>query len=251
MASYGDGIEIRFKEVNAAVLLVHGFCAAPDEMATLGQYLAERNISSFAVQISGHNSSPELLQKTSWKDWYDSVIKGLEYVKSWNTKHVFVAGISMGGALSILLAAEHEGIDGLILIAPAMKITGILPKLVPVLKYIMKYRSIDVNKSQEVYDVKRTKYSKEPLSAYQELFRLQKIARSKLVQITTPTLIIQGTADRTISPINGQLAFNGIRSKDKQLHMIEGGEHVITCHSSRYEAFPLIEKFIMRISQNG
>lgn len=251
MASQRKGIEIQIKEANVAFLLVHGFCAAPNEMATLAQYLAERNISSFSVQVSGHNSSPEEMLKTKWQDWYDSVVDGFEYVKSWNTEFTFVAGISMGGALSVLLASEHDEIDGLILIAPALKITGILPRLVPFLKHVMKYRTIDIEKAQEVYDVKRTKYSREPVSAYHELFKLQKVARSKMGKVACPTLIIQGTADKTINPNNGQLALDGIGSKDKQLYMIEGGEHVITCHSSRFQAYPIIEKFINRITQNA
>ncbi len=250
MASQIKGVEIQAKEANAAFLLVHGFCAAPDEMATLGQYLADRNISSFAVQIIKDNSSPEEMQKTNWKDWYNSVNKGFEYVKTWGTDFIFVAGISMGGALSILLAADHNEIDGLVLIAPALKISGIMPKFVPILKHIKKYRVIDVEKAQQVYDVKRTKYSKEPVSAYHELFKLQEVARHNMKNVTVPTLIIQGTADKTIDPINGQLALDGISSKDKQLYMIEGGEHVITCHSSRHEAYPLIEQFIMKITEN-
>ena len=249
MASQSKGIEIRAKEANVSFLLVHGFCAAPDEMSTLGQYLAERNISSFSVQISGHGSSPEELFKTHWQDWYESVVNGFEYVKSWSAEFTFVAGISLGGALSVLLASKHDGIDGLILIAPALKITGILPRLVPFLKHVMKYRAIDVEKAQEIYDVKRTKYSREPVSAYHELFKLQKVARSNMGKVAIPTLIIQGTADKTINPNNGQLALDGIGSKDKQLHMIEGGEHVITCHSSRFEAYPIIEVFINRITQ--
>ncbi|TFG31559.1 alpha/beta fold hydrolase [Candidatus Thorarchaeota archaeon] len=249
MALKPSGVEIRLEEANVAFLLIHGFCAAPDEMATLGEFLQGRNIESLAIQIDGHNSTPDELKQTTWQDWYRSVVEGLQYIRSWKTKYVFVAGISMGGALSTLLASEHEGINGLVLIAPALKIDGFLPKLVPFLKYIAKDREIDTIKAQEKYDIKRTKYSREPVSAYHELFKLQKAARKQLKKITVPTLIIQGTADKTINPRNGQFALDGISSNDKQLHMIEDGEHVITCHSSRYEAYPIIEKFIKQITQ--
>ncbi|TFG34294.1 alpha/beta fold hydrolase [Candidatus Thorarchaeota archaeon] len=249
MASKPSGVEIQISGANVAFLLVHGFCAAPDEMATLGDFLSERNISSFAVQISGHNTTPEELRHTSWQDWYKSIVDALEYIKAWSVEFIFVAGISMGGALSALLASENEGIDGLVLIAPALKIDGVLPKLVPFLKYIVKDRKIDIIKSQEKYDIKRTKYSKEPISAYHELFKLQQAVRQRLPRITIPTLIIQGTNDKTINPKNGQFAFNKISSIDKQLHLIEGAEHVIPCHPSRNDAYPLIEEFTKRIAQ--
>ena len=247
MAPEIKGVETRVEGANAAFLLVHGFCAAPDEIRTLGELLQKNGIDSFAVQVAGHGTTPEDLKNTNWKDWYSSVEMGLAHVKSWNPKYLFVAGISMGGALSILLASSHEGIDGLVLIAPALKINGLTAKLVPILKYFMKDREIDVDKAQKQYDIKRTKYSKEPVSAYHELFKLQGQARKNMGKITVPTIIIQGTADKTISPKNGQLAFDGISSTDKQLFMIEGGEHVITCHHTREEAYPHIEEFVSRI----
>jgi carboxylesterase len=154
----------------------------------------------------------------------------------------------MGGAASSLLASQEDGIDGLVLMAPAFRIDGILPKLVPILKHIMKDREIDVEQAQRIYDIKRTKCSIEPLAAYHELLKLQKQARKSLSNITIPTRILQGTEDKTINPNNGQFVFDRLSSKEKELHMIEGGEHVITCHPTRKVAFPIIEEFIKRIT---
>ena len=132
--------------------------------------------------------------------------------------------------------------------APAMKISGFMTKLVPILKFFMKYREIDVEAAQRVYDVKRTKYDREPVSAYHELFKLQKVARKSMSKVTIPTIILQGTEDKTLDPVNGQIALDGISSEKKELHMIEGAEHVISCHPTRAEAYPLILEFIERIS---
>lgn len=242
------GVTTRPEGASVAFLLVHGFCAAPDELATLGKYLANQGVSSFAVQIAGHGTSPDALKETSWRDWYASVQQGLEEVKSWKLQHLFVAGISMGGALSALLTSQEKGIDGLVLLAPALRISGILPKLIPLLKYFMKDRKIDVEAVQRVYDIKRTKYDREPVSAYHELFKLQKAARKNLSKITIPTIILHGTADKTIDPENGKLALDGISSADKKLHMIQGAEHVISCHPTREIAYPLIKEFVERIT---
>jgi len=248
LVSQLEGVEIRPAEASIAFLLVHGFCAAPDEMGTLGQFLETLNIASFAVQLAGHGTTPKELKKTCWIDWYNSVENGLALVKSWNPTYLFVAGLSMGGALSVLLASEKHGIDGLILLAPALRIDGVLPKLVPILKYVLRDRDVDVIKAQEQYDVKRTKYAQEPVSAYHELFKLQKRARKSMIKITLPTLIIQGTNDRTINPVNGKIVYEGISSEIKELHMIDGAEHVITCHSTRSQAYPLIQEFIDRVT---
>lgn len=242
------GVTTRPEGASAAFLLVHGFCAAPDEVTTLGNYLAERGIASFAVEIFGHAASSKDIRETTWKDWYSSVLQGLDLIKTWGMEHILVAGMSMGSAASALLASNESGIDGLVLMAPALRISGILPKFIPILKYFMKDREIDVERIQKIYDVKRTKCQKEPISAYHELFKLQKEARKSLPKITTPTIILHGTEDKTINPDNGQLAFDRISSDDKELHMIQGGEHVITCHPTREVAFPIIHEFIERIT---
>jgi carboxylesterase len=247
LPSQVEGLETRPNGASTAFLLVHGFSAAPDELVTLSQYLESLGIASFAVQVAGHGTTPDDLKETQWKDWYDSVVQGLNIVKSWNPTHLFVAAFSMGSALSILLASEESGIDGLVLIAPALRIDGILPKLVPLLKHFMSDRQIDVVKAQEPYEIKRTKYSREPVAAYHELFKLQKHARENLGKITIPSLVIQGTNDRTINPRNGEIAFEGISSKEKELHMIEDAEHVIPCHWTRTKAYPFIKQFIEKV----
>jgi carboxylesterase len=242
-----EGVEIRPEGASVAFLLVHGFCAAPDEMKTLGQFLENLGMASFAVRLAGHGTTPDELKKTRWTDWYDSVNEGLLLIKSWNPTHIFVAGLSMGGALSALLVSKSSGIDGLVLIAPALKVDGILPRLVPVLKYVLKDREVDVIKVQEPYEIKRTKYSQEPVSAYHELFKLQKRARKCMASITIPTIIIQGVNDKTINPVNAEIAYNGISSEEKEIHMIEDAEHVITCHWTRTQAYSLIQELVKKI----
>ncbi|MHA2179114.1 MAG: alpha/beta hydrolase, partial [Candidatus Thorarchaeota archaeon] len=242
------GVSTRPEGASVAFLLVHGFCAAPDEVATLGDYLNDLGIASFAVEVKGHASSSVDIRETSWKDWYSSVQQGLDVVKSWKPDHLLIAGLSMGGALSVLLSAQETGIDGLVLMAPALRISGLLTKFVPLLKYIMKDRTIDVDAIQKVYDVKRTKCDLEPISAYHELLKLQRETRKNLGRITIPTLILHGTDDKTIDPNNGQLAYDRISSDNKQLHLIQGCEHVITCHPKREIAFPLIKEFTRQLT---
>ncbi len=249
MALEVKGNPIRPENANTAFLLVHGFCASADELATLGEYLSNEGHASFAVQLAGHGTTPEYLKETSWRDWYQSVRIGLDVVRSWNPEYVFVVGFSMGGLLSILLASEELDIDGLVLIAPALKIPGFLPKLVPLLKYFVRYREIDVESAQLVYDVKRTKYNKEPIASYHEFFKLQKIAIQRMSEVKQPTVVIQGNEDKTIDPMSGQMAYHGISSGKKEIHIIEGAEHVISCHPTRVVAFPLISEFIKGVTQ--
>ena len=51
------------------------------------------------------------------------------------------------------------------------------------------------------------------------------------------------------NPENGNIVLKGINSNDKTLHIIKGGEHVIPCHLTRHEAYPIIEEFIAKITK--
>lgn len=225
-------------------LLIHGFCDTTDAVVTLADYLEENKIASYSVLLAGHGTSPENLASTTWRDWYESAASGLGKVLAWEYQQTIVAGLSLGAALSLLLAAKEESMDGIILLAPLIQLDSIALKFLPLLKHLMSFRSVDVEESQKPYDVKRFKYDREPLSAYEELQKLTKAVREHLPQVTVPTLIIQGTNDNTLNPDHAKEAYQEISAKQKDLLMLPGAEHVITCHPSRKKAYPAIIDFI-------
>ena len=185
-----DGKIHRPDGANVAFLLIHGFRADIDEMASLGEALAEQGVASFSVRVAGHGTTPEDLATTTSGDWYNSVLNGLNLVKSWETQYVFVAGLSMGGVLTLLLSTQEEGIDGIVVFSPAIIVGGFAGKLVPLLKIFMKYRNVDLSYIPKMYDLPRTKYDREPLSAIHELLKFVKEARKKLPKVIVPRPMI-------------------------------------------------------------
>jgi len=242
-----DGIIRRPDGANVAFLLIHGFGADVDELASLGEELEFSGIASFAVRVAGHGTTPEDLSTKSWSDLYDSVLKGLDLVKSWKPSHLYIAGLSMGGALTLRLAALEDGISGIIVFSPAVKIGGGIYKLLPILKRIIKFKRVDLSYIPQMYDLPRTKYDRDSLAAAHELMKLTSDTRNRLMDVTVPTLVIQSGADKTIDPSNGQFVFDRISSQDKQLEIIDDAEHVITCHSTRSIAYPYVFKFINKL----
>lgn len=237
----------RPSEANIAFLLIHGFGAAPDEVASYAEFLEKHNIASFSVRVAGHDTSPEDLATKTRFDWYESVISGLEMVKQWNTEYLLVGGLSMGGALALHIGANFQEIDGLVIFAPAIRIENPLLKLLPILRLVKKYRDVDLSDMMDLYDIPRRKYQREPLSAIQELLKMTKDVRNELHQIESPILIIHGTADKTISPEAGKEVHDSVSSEQKKLILWEGAEHVITCHPSREKIFPMTLDWIQKI----
>jgi esterase/lipase len=99
-----------------------------------------------------------------------------------------------------------------------------------------------------MYDLPRTKYDRDSLEAAHVFLKMTSEIRRNLHRVSVPTLIIQSGADKTIDPKNGQIVYDSINSQDKSLHVIEGAEHVITCHPKRHEAYPYVFKFLERLT---
>lgn len=92
-----------------AVLLIHGLTGAPGEMKFLARRLYKRGLSVAAPLLAGHGLDEAHLLRTDWRDWRDSLRKPLEELRA-DHDEVYVAGICVGGALGLALAAEEPRI---------------------------------------------------------------------------------------------------------------------------------------------
>ena len=247
-----EGVSRQASGASVAFLLIHGFCADADEVASLGEFLENLSISSFAVRLAGHGTTPEALLVTSRQDWYKSVDRGLDRVISWGPKHVFVAGLSLGGALALRLACLRADISGVVLISPAVLVGGTMGKLLPLLKRLIRYRHVDPEHVREQfgYDLPRFKYEREPLSSIHEVLKVASEVRKLLPTIGTPTLILQSGSDRSIDPRSGLFVYSHIASPEKELHIIDGAPHVIPCHPTRARAYPFIPPFVENVASS-
>ena len=98
--------EFRFDAGPIGVLLVHGFTGCPASMRPMGEWLAERGISSVGPRLAGHGTSWNDLETTTWQDWEREAEDGLSDLAG-RCGDVIVVGLSMGGALALHLAAKH------------------------------------------------------------------------------------------------------------------------------------------------
>src|SRR5689334_12269526 len=77
-------------------LCLHGLGASPQEMAWLGQHLAERGISVCAPRLYAHGVTPDHFQHMRWQDWYLSALDSYHMLRQ-NCDKVVICGFSMGG----------------------------------------------------------------------------------------------------------------------------------------------------------
>jgi carboxylesterase len=108
-----DTHEFFFPGAGVSALLIHGLTGTPYEMRYLGERLAAHRVRVRGVRLAGHAGTPEELGATSYDNWYESVVNGLEELRQFGEPNV-VVGLSMGAVLAARVAADQrEAVAGL------------------------------------------------------------------------------------------------------------------------------------------
>src|SRR5215472_1162569 len=114
-----DKSEFFFPGEGVSALLVHGLSGTPYEMRWLGEQLAAVGIRVRGVRLNGHAGSSEDLGASTYDNWYESVVQGLEDLRGHGDPNV-VVGLSAGAVLAARLAVDQgEAIAGIAMLAPA------------------------------------------------------------------------------------------------------------------------------------
>jgi carboxylesterase len=162
---------------------------------------------------------------------------------------VSVTGLSMGGALAVLLAAEHPEIPALILIAPYLAMPR--PLRVAAATHRLWGRlvgEVNARSPRSIHDpIEREKnlaYGAVTGRELHELSRVVRRARKSLTDVRAPTLIIQSREDPRSSPSVAEFALKTLGSAEKKLAWTEGAGHIITVDYGRERVFAEIERWL-------
>ncbi len=89
-----------------AVVLVHGFTGVPAHFRPLAAQLHEAGYTVIAPRLAGHGTSIADLATTRGRDWVESARQAVVEVS--DHKRLHLAGLSMGGLISLLIAGESR-----------------------------------------------------------------------------------------------------------------------------------------------
>src|SRR5699024_5659364 len=70
----------------------------------LGRFLEKHGYTSHAPIYRGHGQAPEKLIQTTPADWWEDAVQGYHHLKELGYEEIAVAGLSLGGVLSLKLA---------------------------------------------------------------------------------------------------------------------------------------------------
>lgn len=259
------------EDADTACLLIHGFSGSPSEMRGLGDVLADHGIRVLGVVLAGHEGNPEGLLHIGYKQWLASAEAGLAQLAQY--PRVFIAGLSLGGVISLLLAGHYpERVTGVIVMStPTYFAGGWQVKVLPLARYFIKWfyplatldynnpkvqeevlhqarlrnpgRTIDFSDPKALEQIKKA--IRLPVSAIDEVMRLTNRGRKRLGLVHSPLLIIHSKKDQTVSPVCAEELYQlASAASPKSLHWLERSDHVITLGPEKEEVYQLATTFI-------
>ncbi len=240
--------------------LIHGLTGTAKEMGSIAQRLNKQGFSVANPLMINHDKSISCLKRTTWGELYNSVRN--EFIKYANDyENIFVAGLSFGALIGILLAYEFPNkVKALNCFSPTLFYDGwgnpksrfLLPLVYKTpLKYWFYFKEEYPyglknerlrSKVESFYkDAKLFDYSKVhlygypviPVSCMYQNTLLAKKVKSVLKNIHTPIQLLQARDDDVTSPKNSYYIYNHISSQDKNIIFLENSYHIITADQER------------------
>ena len=221
-----------------AVLMIHGFTGSPASIRPWAEGLHQKGFTVLAPRLPGHGTTWDEMNQTRWQDWYSEVERALSLLRK-RHRRIFIAGFSMGGALSIKLANKFgREIEGLILVNPSIGDSRFIMKFVPLLKHFIpsiRGRGTDV----AAPNPPRHSYGRTPLKALHSLQALWREAQRELPSISTPLMIGYSVNDHVVDPKNSEFVIENVASIDIREVIFEKSFHNVALD---YESDLLIEE---------
>lgn len=231
------------------ILLIHGFTGTPSELRPMGEYFRGKGYTVKAPLLAGHGTSPEEMEKTGWRDWWQSALDAYDHLRTEkDLDHLFVAGLSMGGVLSLLLAAEKP-IDGVISMCAPVWVRDRRAFLASIAYPFYRYK---MNGKQRDPDIEAhlVSYDRTPIKSVGELNRLLKRLKRYLSRVEAPALVVQSRHDETVQPRSARHIYEKISSNVKRLSWYEKSSHIITVDKERRKLFAEVDNFIRQVSSS-
>jgi carboxylesterase len=243
------------EEGSPGVLLLHGFGDTPQTLSRLAKRLHKAGYGVLVPLLPGHGRTLRDFKRSRAEEWIDAARSALIEMRE-KSPAVNVVGLSMGGALAVLVAAEARDISSLILIAPYVGMPRLLRFAASTHWLWGRFAGeINARSPRSIHDpIEREKNLAYGAVTGRSLFELLKVmrrARKALPRVTVPTLIVQSREDPRVAPEVAEFALDKVGTKEKQLVWTEGAGHIITVDYGRERVFSEVEKWLRTHNSRG
>ena len=215
-----------------AVLLIHGYNDSPQSLASVARALHARGWSVHVPLLPGHGRTLRIFAESRAEGWVYAARTHLNALQASHSE-VAVGGLSMGGAIAMVLAAKNPDVRAVVTFAPYLHASmplRLLRVLAPIAALGARYLASGGGRSvhDPVASAAMIAYRRSTPQLLIELDRIVRMARTALPRVVQPVLVIQSRDDNRIPPASAAESFESIGSQDKTLHWTSGNGHVVT-----------------------
>lgn len=222
----------------------------------MGEYLHQQGYTCLGIRLAGHATQPEAMVRSRWTDWAASVEDGYHLLYSM-TANIFFVGLSMGGILSLYMAAQLH-VKGVVAMSTPSRLPTDYPIwLLKLVSLVMRYRVKSSGPPGSSWFDKAAyqdhiAYGKNPVRSTAELKKLILEMQVALPKINVPVLLMHSRDEKYILPENMESIYAGLVNAPERTKLyISGSGHVLPRDASREQVFQAALEFIQRIdSQN-
>jgi carboxylesterase len=229
------------------ILLVHGLNGCQSDMAGIEAVLQAYGMVTTNMLLPGHGVQVREMVPLVWEDWALAVRDELNLLKQ-RCDVVFLVGHSLGGALSLHVAA-HEEVAGIVSMCAPLHMHPWLKPMVGFMKYftpLVPTLREDVHDREVRRQLKRDIYRWTPLSPVYSMLQFLPKLREELPQITAPALIMASIYDHVVPARDGREIYRRIGSREKYLVTFHRSYHMIMVDHDREEVIDKTAAFILR-----
>ena len=219
-----------------ALLLLHGFTGNPSSVRPIAESLVDTGSTLSVPLLPGHGGTWRELARTGWADWSAAALEAFDRLASRHPA-VVVAGLSMGGALSLEVGSQRTPAS-IVAINPALFVDSPAAPLLPVLKHILPTTASiggDIEKPGAVEDANDRTSVRAAASLHAGLRGL----REHLWRIDAPVTVCVSGRDGVVAPRSLRALRSGLPQRPR-IVALRRSRHVATLD---YDA-PIIEQTI-------
>ena len=208
------------------VLVLHGFTGSPQGLRGLAEAFAAAGFAVDLPLLPGHGTSVDDMVDTTWDDWAGAAESAYAALAA-RCERVVVAGLSMGGSLTVWLASRHPEIAGIVCVNPAIEVPD---ELVDGVRQMLDGgvdRIPAIGGDVADPEGREKAYDATPLRPLISLAEAGKRFRADLGRITCPVLILTSPQDHVVDPGNSDILADGVSGPVERV-TLERSYHVAT-----------------------
>ncbi|MGH9229630.1 MAG: alpha/beta hydrolase [Acidimicrobiales bacterium] len=226
--------------------MLHGFTGNPQPLRGLAEAL---HVAGFAVELPllpGHGTSVDDLLDTGWADWSAAAESAYGALAA-TVDRVVVAGLSMGGSLTLWLATRHPEIAGIVCVNPAVEVGA---EMVDGIRQMLDGRVDRIPAiGGDVADpaAHEKAYDATPLRPLLSLADSAAETVDDLAKIACPVLLMTSPQDHVVDPHNSDIVAERVSGPVERV-TLERSYHVATLDYDKDLLFERAIEFAGRVT---